>query len=139
LRLGRKLTISRKGYWIATSVLMVAGFLMPEKRWLNIAIFFAWMMLYRARLRDAGRSAFAMLHLLAILALLLIGAVFAPDAFLKYVGGTQPGRPPTGFETALLVASLGVSVIYYFWFSIWLGCIKPAPRATTTEIVEHFS
>jgi uncharacterized membrane protein YhaH (DUF805 family) len=137
--LGRKPTIGRKSYWVVTGVLMVAGFVMPERGWLNIAIFFAWMMLYRARLRDAGRSAFAMLHLLAILALILIGAVFAPDAFLKYLGDTEPGQSPTTSQTVLFVTSLGAGMIYYLWFSIWLGCIKPSPRATTTEIVEHFS
>ncbi len=139
MRLGRKFAISRKGYWIATAALMISGYLAPAEGWLSTVILIGWFALYMARIRDAGRSPFVLLHLFAAMAIILAGALLAPEVFLKYIKDEEPASPPPVLDCVVFAASLAGGVAYYLWFSIWLGCVKAKPRATQAEIAENFT
>ena len=136
---GRKLAIGRRGYWIATAVLLTVQWFAPKG--LGVAFLAPWVMLYLARLRDADRSALHLLHLAVMFALVLVPVFVAPDAFGAYLAEVPPAQAPTPStrDTMVFVACMGGCLIYYLAFSIWLGWIKAPPRAHEAEIVEHFT
>ncbi len=135
-----KLKPGRRDYWLATAALMTAGTLASEKGFLSNVIFFAWLALYVARLRDAGRSLFAMLHLLGCFALIFIAAIFASNAFLKYFSIAEPGQAVSIAESIIFFVCIGSAIPYFLWFSIWLGCIKTgATSASPTAVADTFA
>lgn len=137
MRLGGKLTIGRKGYWIATVVLLVVQGFGPKG--LGVALLAPWIMLYLARLRNAGRSALHLLHLAVVVGLILIPAFAAPAALNAYLADAPTGLTTSASDTIVFVACVGGAIVYYLAFSIWLGCIKTRTPVDPATLVDTFS
>ena len=132
-----KLTISRKVYWIATAVLLTAQWFGPKS--LGAAFLVPWIMLYLARLRDAGRSALHLLHLAAVFGLVFIPVFVAPQAFEAYLADAPPAQSPSTRDTIVFVVCMAGCMIYYLAFSIWLGCIKSKTSTSPAVVADTFS
>lgn len=137
MRLGGKFTIGRKGYWIATAALLAIQWFGSKS--LGAAPLAPWIMLYLARLRDAGRSAVHLLHLAVIVVLIFIPVFVAPDAYGAYMADVPPAQTPSTRDTIVFLVCIVGAIIDYLAFSIWLGWIKTASRATAPEIADHFT
>ena len=137
MRLGRKFTVGRKGYWIATVVLLAIQGFGPEG--LGVALLAPWIMLYLARLRDAGRSARHLLHLAIVVALIVIPVFAAPEAYGTYLADVPSAQTPSTMETVVFLVGVAGGVIYYVAFSIWLGCIKTKAPADPAALADAFS
>jgi uncharacterized membrane protein YhaH (DUF805 family) len=137
VKLGRKLTIGRRGYWVATAALMALQGFGPNG--IALPLLAAWIMLYLARLRDAGRPALHLLHLAAVVILVFIPAFAAPDAFQAYLENASAAREPSTKSTVLFLVCMVGGLIYYFAFSIWLGCIKTRATPTPDVLADAFS
>ena len=137
MKLGGKFTIDRKGYWIATAVLMALQWFGPKS--LGAALLAPWIMLYLARLRNAGRSALHLLHLAVVVLLIFIPAFATPEAFGAYLADAPSAQTPSTRDTLVFLVCIVSCMVYYIAFSIWLGCIKTAARTTAPEIAEHFT
>jgi uncharacterized membrane protein YhaH (DUF805 family) len=132
-----KLTIGRKVYWIATAALLAAQWFGPKS--LGVVFLIPWIMIYLARLRDAGRSALHLLHLVAVFALVLIPVFVAPGAFEAYLADVPPAQAPSTRDTIVFVVCMVGCMIYYLAFSIWLGCIKTKRPADPAALADAFS
>jgi uncharacterized membrane protein YhaH (DUF805 family) len=137
LRPGRKFTIDRKGYWIATAVLLALQWFGPKIT--GVVLLAPWIMLYLARLRDAGRSALHLLHLAAVMVLIFIPAFIAPDAFGAYLSDVPSEQAPSTVDTIVFLVCVVGCLVYYIAFSIWLGCIKTKARANPAALADAFS
>jgi uncharacterized membrane protein YhaH (DUF805 family) len=137
VKLGRKLTISRKGYWIATAVLVALQGFGPNG--IALPLLAPWIMLYLARLRDAGRPALHLLHLAAVVILVFIPAFAAPDAFQAYLENAPAAHEPSTRSTIVFLVCMVGGMIYYLAFSIWLGCIKTRTTPTPDALADAFS
>jgi uncharacterized membrane protein YhaH (DUF805 family) len=135
--LGRKFTLGRKGYWIATAALLAVQWLGPKS--LGVALLAPWIMLYMARLRDAGRSALHLLHLAAVVALILVPAFAAPEAFRTYMAETPTTQTPSTIDTIVFLVGVVGGIAYYVAFSIWLGCIRTKAPADPAALADAFS
>lgn len=137
MRLGRKFTIGRKGYWIATVILLTIQGFGPEI--LGVALLAPWIMLYLARLRDAGRSALPLLHLAGAVVLVIIPAFAAPEAFGTYLADIPSAQTPSTMDTIVFLIGVVGGMIYYIAFSIWLGCIKTKAPVDPAALADAFS
>lgn len=134
---GRKFTIGRKGYWIATVVLLaIQGF---GPKGLGVALLAPWIMLYLARLRDAGRSALHLLHLAVVTGLIFIPAFAAPAALDAYLSDAPTGLTTSARDTIVFLVCVGGAVVYYIAFSIWLGCVRTKAPADPAAFADAFS
>ena len=132
-----KLTVGRKGYWIATAALVAVQWFGPKG--LGLALLAPWIILYLARLRDAGRSARHLLHLVAVVTLVFIPVFIAPKAFEAYLSDVPSGQTPSTGETIVFLVCMVGCLIYYFAFSIWLGCVKTKTPADPAALADAFS
>ena len=132
-----KLTVGRKGYWIATAVLLVVQWFGPKS--LGLALLAPWIMLYMARLRDAGRSMLHLLHLLVVVVLVFIPVFVAPKAFEAYLNDPPVAAAPSTGDTVVFIVCIVGCLIYYLAFSIWLGCIKTKPPTDPATLADAFS
>ncbi|CAN5496362.1 hypothetical protein BH10PSE3_BH10PSE3_32660 [soil metagenome] len=137
MRLGGKFTIGRKGYWIATAVLVALQWFGPKS--LGVALLAPWIMLYVARLRDAGRSALHLLHLAAMVVLIIIPLAIAPQSYWAYAAAVPVSRTPSMRDTIVFMVCMAGAVVYYLAFSIWLGCIRIKTRTDPATLAEAFS
>ena len=137
MRPGRKFTIGRKGYWIATAVLLALQWFGPGIT--GVVLLAPWIMLYLARLRDAGRSAWRLLHLAAVMALVLLPVFLAPDAFGFYLSEAAGVPTPSTKDTVVFLVCMVGGMAYYIAFSIWLGCIRTKTRADPAALADAFS
>lgn len=98
-------------------------------------LFVPWFVLYLARLRNAGRSAWHVLHVVPIFALVLTPVFVAPDAFATYTGNGAAVPAPSTTDTLVFLACMLVAIAYYLAFAIWLGCIRPKapPQASLAD------
>lgn len=134
--MGGKLTIGRKGYWIATAVLMTIQGFGPTG--LGLALLAPWIMLYLARLRNAGRSAAHLLHVAGAVVLIFIPVFATPEAFGAYMADVPPIGPLPIADTIVFLVCIVGAVAYYIAFSIWLGCIKTKAATDPAAIADAF-
>ena len=106
---------------------------------LGVALLAPWIILYLARLRDAGRSALHLLHLVAVVALVFIPVFAAPKAFEAYLSDAPSARTPSTGDTIVFLVCMVGCLIYYFAFSIWLGCIKTKTPTNPAALADTFS
>jgi uncharacterized membrane protein YhaH (DUF805 family) len=137
LRLGGKLTIGRQGYWIATAALLAIQWFGPKS--LGVALLAPWIMLYLARLRNAGRSALHLLHLVVAVALIFIPVFATPEAFGAYMADIPSARTPSTGDTIVFLVCIVGAVVYYLAFSIWLGCVRTKTTIAPAVLADTFS
>ena len=128
-----KLSLDRKWYWIVTAIMTAAQLFGPEA--VGYALFVPWFVLYLARLRNAGRSALHLLHLVPVVVLILVPMFIVPGAATAYLGGSVSAPEPSTRDTLLFLAFMLSAIAYYLAFAIWLGCIrsKTSPQATVAD------
>jgi uncharacterized membrane protein YhaH (DUF805 family) len=121
--LGSSLTCSRQVYWISVSVLCVCSALAKAVHLDPLMVTGLWIMLYRMRLRDCGRTQWWALGVIMLeIVPFLVAGVFGGQPFAYAI--THQGVDESGRQSWLFGAAVAGAVLIQFAFTAWLGSLK---------------
>ena len=141
--LGSSLKCSRQMYWIVSAALCVLPILVKVIHVDPLAMSGLWIVLYRFRLRDCGRTQWLVLGFILVQMLpFLIAGVIGGDSFvyaISHHGVDESGHRSLAFGGAIVGAFL-----IQFGFTVWLGVqegkdetrVKGAPTSGEPSIWE---
>jgi hypothetical protein len=134
--LGSSLTCSRPLYWILAAVLCVCPVLAKAVHLDPLTVSGLWVLLYRMRLRDCGRSQWLALGVILLeIAPFLVAGLFGGQAFvfaMTHQGVDEAGRRPWIFGAATVAA-----VLIQFAFTVWLGSLKGRDEASANSVATN--